>query len=148
MTATNNDMVQIAYLSFATRGLKVSENEQIGMILDEAVAHNAAHEITGQLVYRGGIFLQLLEGEKIQIEFLLGKILLDHNRHENVKVLLKQPMRERAFPDWSMAYKKLDNAAFDLVNSIVPWQKLITSSSSSAKVPSSQILQVFKELSA
>ncbi len=139
-------MLQIAYLSFATRELKVNADQEIGKILDTAVANNARLGVTGQLIYRGGIFLQLLEGEKNKVEHLLGCILLDRRRHEGLKILLKQPMIERVFPEWSMAYKKLDNVALDLVNSIVPWQSLITSSAKSGAIKPNRILNVFEEL--
>ncbi len=145
---SDSEKIQIVYLSFATRELKANSDQQIDKILDEAQAHNAKKGITGQLIYRGGIFLQLLEGDKKPVEQLLGRILLDNKRHENLKVLLRQPMRKRAFPDWSMAYKKLDNVALDLVNSIVPWQKLIRRSPGNDDVASGDILRVFEELRA
>ena len=121
-------MIQIVYLSFATRSLKMDADKQIEQILSEARTHNEQHEITGQLIYRAGIFVQFLEGEKQKIQRLLGAIMLDSNRHENVRILLNQEMHERIFADWSMAYKKLDDAALDIVNSILPWQQLIQSS--------------------
>jgi len=141
----NSDLIQMVYLSFATVKLKADADKQIEAILEEAVAHNSKVGITGELIYRNGIFLQLLEGRKSDVEQLLGKILMDSNRHENMKVLFKQPMVERLFPDWSMAYVKLDNAALDLVNTIVPWQTLINTSPNQL-VPSNDVLNVFKEL--
>jgi len=140
-------MIQMAYLSFASLSLKADADSQIRTILSEANAFNASVGITGQLIYRGGIFLQLLEGERGDVEQLLGRILLDYKRHENLKVLLKQPMKKRIFPDWSMAYVKLDNVALDLVNSIVPWQTLISSSPNQSVSPI-EILRVFEELRA
>jgi len=145
---TDNQEIQMVYLSFATRELKSNPDAEIAMILQEAQAHNARMGITGQLIYRGGIFLQLLEGQKSHIDGLLGRILMDNKRHENLKVLLKQPMQERVFPDWSMAYRKLDNVALDLVNSIVPWQKLTRQSQSSGNIKPSDIFKVFEELRA
>ena len=141
----DSDLMQMVYLSFATVKLKADADKQIEAILEEAVAHNSEVGITGELIYRNGIFLQLLEGRKSDVEQLLGKILMDSNRHENMKVLFKQPMVERLFPDWSMAYVKLDNAALDLVNTIVSWQTLINTSPNKV-VPPNDVLKVFKEL--
>jgi len=138
-------MIQMVYLSFATLKLKSDPSNEIDKILSEAEKHNTQVGITGELIYRNGIFLQLLEGRKEDVELILGRILLDHQRHENLKVLLKQPMVERIFPNWSMAFVKLDNAALDLVNSIVPWQTL-TNSASNKPVSAQDILNVFKEL--
>ena len=143
----NND-IQLAYLSFATRRLKVNLDQEIQMILDESRKHNEEHGITGQLIYRGGIFLQLLEGDKDQVSLLLGRIMLDKTRHENIKILLKQPLFKRVFPDWSMAYIKLDNVALDIVNSIVPWQNLISPKSENKNIPTDDILKIFTELAA
>lgn len=145
---SSSDDIQMAYLSFATRGLKVDSDEEIQKILVEARAHNAKVGITGQLVYRGGIFLQLLEGNKEHVSSLLGKILLDNKRHENIRILFKQPMLKRVFPDWSMAYKRLDNDALDLVDSIVPWQQLIHLSEQNKAVTDVDILRVFQKLAA
>lgn len=139
-------MIQMAYLSFATRQFKMDVDNNVDAILQEANRHNAKNDITGQLIYRAGTFVQFLEGRKDRIECLLGRILLDNNRHENVKVLLKQDLIERVFPHWSMAYKKLDDAALDLVNSIVPWQQLVRSSNNAGHVPPEKIVKIFEEL--
>ncbi len=136
----------MAYLSFATRPFKMDLDNNIDTILQEAQTHNSQHNITGQLIYRAGTFVQFLEGEKEQVEKLLGRILLDHGRHENLKILLKQELIERVFPDWSMSYKKLDDAALDLVNSIVPWQQLVQSTSAGKTIPAEKILKIFSEL--
>jgi len=140
--------IQIAYLSFATRGLKSNCDDEIQAILDEARDHNERKGITGQLIYRSGIFLQLLEGNRDDVSLLLGRILLDSQRHENIKILLNQPMSKRVFPNWSMAYKYLDDSALDLVNSIVPWQKLTNLSSQNKSVSNEAIMTVFEELAA
>ena len=138
-------MIQLVYLSFATLKLKANAEKEIDQILAEAVKHNSSVGITGELIYRNGIFLQLLEGKKEDVEMLMGKIILDNKRHENITILFKQKMLERIFPDWSMAYVKVDDAALDLVNSIVPWQKIISTSSEDL-VPANDVLKVFAEL--
>ena len=136
----------MAYLSFATRELKLDPSNEIEGILKVARSHNEQKGITGQLVYRGGIFLQLLEGDLNNISNLLGRILLDNSRHENIRILFKQPMVKRVFPDWSMAYRQLDNVAMDLVNSIVPWHNLIDLSSKEYGISEKDILKVFQKL--
>jgi len=140
------DKIQLAYLSFATRSLKSNCDEEIQKILEESRKHNAEKDITGQLIYRGGIFLQLLEGGKDDVSLLLGRILLDSQRHENIKILFNQPMTKRVFPNWSMAYKYLDDTALDIVNSIVPWQKLTDLSAQKKSVGSDAIMSVFEGL--
>jgi len=141
-------MIQIVYMSFATLAVKSDPDHAITSILEESRAHNAKVGITGELIYRNGIFLQLLEGSKDAVEATMGRIVLDHKRHENVRVLLKQAMLARIFNEWSMAYVKLDNAALDLVNSIVPWQKLINSASADNAIEPQAVLDIFQELRA
>jgi len=140
--------IQIAYLSFATKSLKANSDNEIQSILKQARKHNAEKGITGQLIYRSGIFLQLLEGDKAEVSSLLGHILLDSKRHENIRIILNQPMKERVFPNWSMAYKSLDNAALDIVNCIVPWQQLVSISSQGNTIKNEDILKIFEELTA
>ena len=139
-------MIQMAYYSFATQAFKMDEDKNIQAILQEARAHNAQHHITGQLIYRNGIFVQLLEGEKDKILHLLGRIVLDNMRHTNFKTLFKQELTARVFPNWSMAYKKLDDGAMDLVHSIVPWNELISLSQGNVDISSEQLLLLFKAL--
>ena len=143
-----NENIQVAYLSFATLEFKLDPKNEIEKILKIARMNNEKKGITGQLVYRGGIFMQLLEGEQDSVSDLLGRILLDNSRHENVRVVLKQPMIKRVFPDWSMAYRELDNAVMDQVNLTVPWQKLVELSSTEQIVSSEDIFKVFQKLSA
>ena len=140
--------IQVAYLSFATRNMKANCDEEIQAILDEARVHNEEKGITGQLIYRSGIFLQLLEGNRDDVSLLLGRILLDSKRHENLKILFNQTMKKRVFPNWSMDYKYLDDSALDLVNSIVPWQKLTKLPYQNKVVSNDDILKVFQELAA
>ena len=143
-----DSMMQMAYMSFATRQFKMDVDNNVNAILEEARAHNSEAGITGLLVYRNGVFVQLLEGEKEVVQRVLGKILLDHSRHENLRVLLKQELIERVFPDWSMFYKKLDDEALDLVNSIFPWQRLMQSSNTGNTVPPERIFKLFAEMRA
>ena len=140
------EQIQMAYLSFATFNLKEDADSEIEKILDEANENNSRSDITGKLIYRGGIFVQLLEGEKDRINSLLGRILLDNGRHENLRVLFKQPLIERVFPNWSMAYKKIDNVALDFVNSILPWQQLVSTSTQGSQVSAANIVTIMKEL--
>lgn len=142
----NRQMIQIAYLSFATPTFKMDTDRHISNILNKARDNNARHNITGQLIYRAGIFVQLLEGDKEKVQRLFGAIVLDRANHENIRVLLNQDLKERIFPDWSMAYRNLDNAALDLVNSVLPWRNLTRFSENGDAVPPEKILKIFEEL--
>jgi len=57
-------------------------------------------------------------------------------------------MVNRVFPNSNMSYKHLDDSAIDLVNSIIPWQKLTKLPSQNKTVSNDDILKIFKELTA
>ncbi len=128
-------------------GLKLNARKIISSILEEARSFNLENNITGLLLYRTGIFVQILEGDKTIIENLLGKITLDRKRHENLKVILKQEAKSRIYSSWSMNYREVDNGSLNLINAILPWQSIINSAEQGKQVSPKKIIQVFEKLS-
>ncbi len=139
-------MIQLIYLSFAQTNIRENIREHIDSILKEAEEYNKAAEITGQLIYRGGVFIQLLEGEEKAVQALMGKITMDYKRHENIRVLFKRSITERLFPDWNMAFRSLDDDTFDLVGTILPWQQLVDASANVDDIDSQKVIQIFETL--
>ena len=74
-----------------------------GTILRSAQAHNAANGITGVLCQGQGIYLQVLEGERSQVEALYARILLD-KRHHNVTLRQQTNISHRRYGKWAMAH--------------------------------------------
>jgi hypothetical protein len=72
-------------------------------ILAAAEAHNAMHSISGVLCQGQGLFLQVLEGERAEVNRLYAHILQDR-RHQDVQMLSFEEITERRYPDWSMAH--------------------------------------------
>ncbi|WP_373489947.1 BLUF domain-containing protein [Parasphingorhabdus sp.] len=72
-------------------------------ILMEARRYNAGHDITGALICRPDLYLQLLEGPQDIVESLYQRIAVD-NRHLEVELLVSQPVEDRMFPDWAMLH--------------------------------------------
>ena len=70
-------------------------------ILSAARRNNPQHGITGALVCRHDLYLQLIEGPAAAIDALYARILAD-DRHTNVELLLTEAMGERIFPAWAM----------------------------------------------
>lgn len=103
----------IVYVSQAENDLPSSAPEDI---LAESRPYNAAHDITGILLFveggggRRGSFMQLLEGDAAEIEALRRRIFADGRHHTKV-VLESGEKPQRDFADWSMAYKAVDPAA-------------------------------------
>ena len=80
--------------------------EAIESILAQSRQHNPASGITGILCYGGGIFLQAIEGGRMQVSELFGTILKDA-RHKDVALLHFEEIFERRFGGWSMGQVNL-----------------------------------------
>jgi hypothetical protein len=72
-------------------------------ILADCEAHNAAHGITGVLCQGQGLYLQVLEGERAEVNRLYNRILKDP-RHHDVQMLSFEEIDRRRYPGWSMAH--------------------------------------------
>jgi Sensors of blue-light using FAD len=79
------------------------QTDDLQELLDSARASNAAKGITGALIYAEGIFLQILEGDKVLLQELMAKIRRDL-RHESVFVVRESEVAKAIFGSWKMAY--------------------------------------------
>ena len=79
------------------------QTDDLEELLDHARRSNAAKVITGALVYAEGIFLQILEGDKVRVQDLMARIRRDV-RHESVIVLREGEVPSAIFGNWKMAY--------------------------------------------
>lgn len=77
------------------------DEAMLGGILVQARRNNPLLGITGCLVCRQDLYLQLLEGEAGAVEGLYDRIAGD-DRHLAVERLHCTPVAERMFPDWAM----------------------------------------------
>ena len=75
--------------------------EVIESILAQSRQHNPSIGITGILCYGGGIFLQAIEGGRMQVSELFGTIQKD-GRHKDVALLHYEEIFERRFGGWTM----------------------------------------------
>ena len=75
--------------------------EILSAILVTSRANNRKNDITGALICRSDIFLQLLEGPEQQVKNTFEAIQND-DRHINVHHLINQPVEKRLFPAWAM----------------------------------------------
>ena len=72
-------------------------------ILTTARRNNPHHGITGALICRQDIYLQLIEGDEVPIDALYARIAAD-DRHLAVTLLSRAGVAERMFPDWAMLH--------------------------------------------
>jgi hypothetical protein len=98
-------MFQLVYASSALRPFSEPE---LRTLLRKARQNNVKLGVTGMLLYKGGNFLQALEGEQEVVTTLLTSIESDP-RHRGVLVLLRRTSEQRDFPDWSMGFRNLAN---------------------------------------
>jgi hypothetical protein len=94
-------MIQVLYSSKTKTD--ISQNE-INDILEVSRKNNQKNKVTGILLYRNREFLQLLEGERINVYYTLKKIMEDQ-RHTNVNVFYENEIQKSLFNNWSMAFK-------------------------------------------
>jgi hypothetical protein len=70
-------------------------------ILADARRCNARDGITGALIVRQDLYLQLLEGPPDAVESAFQRISRD-DRHVEIEPLVRRQVPDRIFPDWSM----------------------------------------------
>ena len=84
-------------------------------LLEVSRANNARFNITGLLLYKGGSFIQVIEGPDDAISQLYKNICADKSHH-NVITLIDEATTERTFPDWHMGFASLTPENFALVS--------------------------------
>lgn len=96
-------MIHLIYVSSAT--YEMSDAELLHL-LEQSRARNLRQNITGMLLYAGGNFFQVLEGERRDVEEIYDAILKDPRNTGNI-VIEKEGIEERTFPAWSMGFRHL-----------------------------------------
>ncbi len=99
-----NHVYTLIYASSARWRLEEVELEHI---LKSARLNNEQAGITGLLLYAEGNFLQILEGQKEDVEILFDQIKKDR-RHGGIIRLMALESSQRHFPDWSMGFQRLN----------------------------------------
>jgi Sensors of blue-light using FAD len=76
-------------------------NPLLNSILSVARRNNERDGITGALICRADLYLQMLEGERSAVTATFQRILGD-DRHLDVVLIWSGDATERLFPEWSM----------------------------------------------
>ena len=97
-------------LIYVSTSINLLSDEELLDLLKVSRDHNKALDITGLLLYKGGNFMQVLEGPDEVVNSLYEKIKLDP-RHKDVTVISSEQIPARQFPAWEMAFQNLDNPA-------------------------------------
>ena len=107
-------MIQITYLSSATRAMSQADLEDI---LRTARENNARLGITGMLLYGNKTFIQILEGEEGVVHELVKTIKRDP-RHTNFQIVKEKPIEQHEYADWSMGFKRVSGEDFEAVKGL------------------------------
>lgn len=98
-------MLSLIYVSSSVREM---DAEELLDILKVSRENNVAKDVTGLLLYKGGNFMQALEGPDDVVMALYEKIKNDP-RHKDVSIISTEQIQKRQFPAWEMAFTNLDN---------------------------------------
>jgi Sensors of blue-light using FAD len=104
----------IYHLVYASLAVERLKQTQLLDLLKISRLNNEARGLTGMLLYRDGLYLQLLEGPREEVTRLIGKLSRDP-RHKKIRILRQGVIRKRLFPEGSMAYKNLAGLRSSLV---------------------------------
>lgn len=95
------------YLMYLSTAVQLMNENELDSILDQSRKNNLKANITGMLLYKSGVFMQMLEGEKETVLNLYDKIEKDP-RHKNSTLILSGNIQQRHFKDWSMGFVNMD----------------------------------------
>ncbi|MDB0052555.1 BLUF domain-containing protein [Ascidiaceihabitans sp.] len=108
----------------------------LSTILNDARRCNIRDNISGALVCRHDIYLQLLEGPSEAVNAAYMRIIRD-DRHVGAKKLVSRPVAERIFENWAM----LHDPAISLI-----WSQEQIKSGILDQIPPSDIVDMFKSI--
>ena len=132
---------QLVYLSQSSH--KMSKEDLLA-IWKQAKANNATIDVTGSLFYNGGWFMQVLEGSASTLAVLYDKIRKDP-RHQDIRLMYKEPASYRTFVRWSMNMTNLEERQSDKYEELV---EIIEAAKAGRKIsalsPAVTLLNMFK----
>jgi hypothetical protein len=101
--------VSLMRLVYASRSRLVEADRpaELGRILASARRLNRLNHVTGFLMATPAGFAQILEGETGAVEETYGRIAADP-RHDQLRLLSKEPIEQRRFTGWAMAFAERD----------------------------------------
>lgn len=135
-------LLSLTYVSSATELLAVPE---LLDLLATIRPKNEALGLSGLLLYSGGNVIQVLEGPEDAVESTFAAI-ADDPRHRDVIVMLRDPIQERAFPDWSMGFRNVSPADVQGTEGLNTFlQEPLAAEFEDRAEPAFYLLQLFKE---
>lgn len=96
-------MGQLVHCIYSSKASAAFQEHDIPALLAAARQANAARAITGMLLYIEGNFFQVLEGDEASVAGVFARI-RDDDRHGRVTQIIREPIFERAFSEWTMGF--------------------------------------------
>ncbi|MBU3602815.1 BLUF domain-containing protein [Polynucleobacter sp. AM-25C3] len=93
-------LISVSYISKATQDMGLLA---LMRLTDQATQRNQKLDLSGVLFYENQHFGQILEGPPVEVMTMWKKIQLDP-RHQEVRLLKMEGVKERSFPAWSMRF--------------------------------------------
>jgi hypothetical protein len=97
------DLYRLIYYSRNRVAGAAELSAEVASILSTARQRNQSLDVTGALIFNNGVFAQVLEGPRQNIEAIFERIQRDA-RHGDIHVLAFEKVSQRSFPEWSMAF--------------------------------------------
>ena len=102
-------MIHLVYVSSATKEMSIGD---LNSLLEQSRARNKRQNITGMLLYIGGNYIQVLEGDEKDVCEIYNSI-LDDSRNEGNIIVEEESIKERDFPTWSMGFQSIENSEME-----------------------------------
>lgn len=101
-------MIELVYMSYASRSFN---DDDLAELLVTARKNNSRLGLTGMLLFNEDrVFIQAIEGPADNVHQVYNKIKSDP-RHEKIQELISLPIVERSFPNWTMAFHRLERTS-------------------------------------
>jgi Sensors of blue-light using FAD len=127
----------VIQLIYASRPFGFDDAMLVGILLD-ARRCNTRDAITGLLICRADLYLQLLEGPEAAVDATYRRIAAD-DRHMDLSLLSRRTVTERLFPEWAMR----DDPARSWL-----WTKVEVDNGALSRASEDEILAVFRRSAA
>jgi hypothetical protein len=96
------DLIHVIYVSAASPD--IAEHDTV-KFLNEARKANRKNDVSGIMLYMGGCFLLLLEGEANKVDIASSEMFSDKRE---IRIILREPIAEREFPEWIMGFETVE----------------------------------------
>ncbi|OON67234.1 BLUF domain-containing protein [Hymenobacter sp. CRA2] len=115
------------HLIYHSQARMAFDTPQLTELLEQSRAFNAAHDITGLLLYTPNQqFMQVLEGGEDEVRHLYYERIAVDARHHDCVVLSEGPWSRRSFPNWRMGFLTDEQSDLHTVPGYVELSRLRT----------------------